>query len=72
MERPITSHAAAVPARPEWVAFRPRAGFALCSCALMINGAWYARSRCAECGGAGLRSATPILTARELAAGTEG
>ena len=72
MERPITSHVASVPPRPEWVASRPRAVFAVCSCALMINGAWYARRSCAECGGAGLRAATPILTARELAAGTEG
>ena len=72
MALPITSHVASVSARPEWVAFRPRAVFAVCHCALMVNGGWYARSRCAECGGAGLRAATPILTARELAAGTEG
>ena len=72
MALPITSHVASVAVRPEWVAFRPRAVLAVCSCAQCINGGWYARSRCAERGGAGLRSATPILTARELAAGTEG
>ena len=68
MALPITSHVASVAVRPEWVAFRPRAVF-VCSCALMINGAWYARRSCAECSGAGLRTATPILTARELAGG---
>lgn len=72
MRELVTSHVASVPERPEWVAFEPRAALAVCSCALMVNGGWYARSRCAECGGAGLRSATPIFTARELAAGAEG
>lgn len=72
MALPITSHVAGVPERPEWVAFEPRAVLAVCGCAQRVHGVWYARSGCAECGGAGLRAATPILTARELAAGAEG
>lgn len=71
MERPVTSHVASVPERPGFVAFEPRAVLALCHCAQRVQGVWYARTACLVCGGAGLRSATPILTARELAAGTE-
>jgi hypothetical protein len=56
MERPVTSHVASVAVRPEWVAFRPRAVFAVCSCALMINGVWHARGACNVCHGAGHRS----------------
>ncbi len=53
MERPITSHVASVPPLPEWVAFRPRAIFALCHCAQRVSGVWYARSGCIVCNGGG-------------------
>jgi hypothetical protein len=72
MALPITSHVASVPERPEWVAFEPRAVLAVCGCAQRVHGVWYARSGCAECGGAGLRRATPILSAHELVCSGEG
>jgi hypothetical protein len=56
MRELVTSHVASVPPRPEWVAFTPRAILAACSCALMINGVWYARGACNVCHGAGHRS----------------
>lgn len=56
MRELVTSHVASVPPRPEWAAFEPRAILAVCACARMVNGVWYAEARCAHRRGAGHRS----------------
>lgn len=56
MRELVTSHVASVPPLPEWVAFRPRAVLAVCSCAQRVSGVWYARSGCIVCNGGGHRA----------------